>query len=147
MDVLWARSSKTTFTIGELMYRVICLAVCLSFVPALAQNDAPFPEPTQNPNATFRVFRTQNIFTLLKLDTRTGQVWQVQWSLDDHNRFTVPINQAALLPKQVTIFKPGRFTLTPTENIHTFVLLDEEDGRTWQIQWGDESHRAIVPIP
>ena len=129
------------------MYRVILLAVCLSFVPAFAQSDAPFPEPTQNPNAIFRVFRTQNIFTLLKLDTRTGQVWQLQWSFDEDNRFTAPINKAALLPKNVTIFKPGRFTLTPTANIHTFVLLDEEDGRTWQIQWGDESHRAILPIP
>ena len=129
------------------MYRIILLTLCLSFVPAVAQIDAPFPEPTQNPDATFRVFRTQNIFTLLKLDTRTGQVWQLQWSLDANNRFTVPINEAALLPKQVTNFKPGRFTLTPTANIHTFVLLDAEDGRTWQIQWGDEGHRTIVPIP
>ena len=129
------------------MYRIILLTLCLSFVPAVAQIDAPFPEPTQNPDATFRVFRTQNIFTLLKLDTRTGQVWQLQWSLDANNRFTVPINETALLPKQVTNFKPGRFTLTPTANIYTFILLDEEDGRTWQIQWGDEGHRAIVPIP
>jgi hypothetical protein len=129
------------------MYRAILLVLCLLSVPAVAQNDAPFPEPAQNPNANFRVFRTQNIFTLLKLDTRTGQVWQLQWSLDDKNRFTVPINQTALLPKNVTIFKSGRFTLTPTANIYTFVLLDTEDGRTWQIQWGDESHRAIMPIP
>jgi hypothetical protein len=52
------------------MYRALLLALCLSSVPAVAQNDAPFPEPTQNPSATFRVFRTQNIYTLLKLDTR-----------------------------------------------------------------------------
>lgn len=142
---------KPTFTIGELMYRVILLALCLSSVPTVAQSDVPLPEPTQNPNATFRVFRTQNIFTLLKLDTRTGRVWQLQWSLDESNRFTVPVNQTALLPpataKYPTILKPGRFTLIPTANIHTFVLLDEEDGRTWQVQWGDESHRVIVPIP
>jgi hypothetical protein len=139
---------KLTFTIGELMHRAILLALCLSSVPAIGQNDAPFPEPTQNPNATFRVFRTQNIFTLLKLDTRTGQIWQLQWSIDQNKRFAVPINQTALLPKQVTIFKTGRFTLTPTENVFTFVLLDEEDGRTWQVQWGeDESHRFIEPIP
>ena len=56
------------------MYRIILLTLCLSFVPAVAQNDAPFPEPTQNPDATFRVFRTQNIFTLLKLDTRIESV-------------------------------------------------------------------------
>jgi hypothetical protein len=129
------------------MYRAILLALCLSSVPVVAQNDTPLPEPTQNPNATFRVFRTQNIFTLLKLDTRTGQVWQLQWSLDENNRFVVPINQIALLPKKVADYKSGRFTLSPTPNIHTFVLLDTEDGRTWQIQWGDETHRTIVPIP
>jgi hypothetical protein len=99
----------------------------------------------------FRVFRTQNIFTVLKLNTQTGQVWQVQWSLDDTNRFTAPINSTTLLTPHAgthpTILKPGRFTLTPTANIHTFVLLDQDDGRTWQVQWGDESHRQILPIP
>jgi len=133
------------------MFRAILLTLCLSSVSAVAQNDAPFPEPTQNPDATFRVFRTHNIFTLLKLDTRTGQIWQLQWSLDNNNRSTVPVNQTALLPsgtaKHSTILKPGRFTLTPTENIHTFVLLDEEDGRTWQVQWGNEYHRGIFAIP
>lgn len=133
------------------MYRVILLVLCLSSFPAFAQNDAPFPEPTQNPNATFRVFRTQNIFTVLKLDTRTGQVWQVQWSLDDKGRSTAPINQAPLLhpstEKHPTVLRSGRFTLTPTANIYTFVLLDQEDGRTWQVEWGDKGHRAIMLIP
>jgi hypothetical protein len=133
------------------MYGVLLLVFCLWSVPTLAQNDAALPEPTQNPNATFRVFRTQNIFTMLKLNTRTGQIWQVQWSLDDNNRFTVPTSQAPLLPpstdKHPTVLRSGRFTLTPTENIHTFILLDQEDGRTWQVQWGDEGHRMITPIP
>ena len=144
-------SRKATLMIGEHMHRILLLALCLSPVPAVAQNDAPFPEPTQNPDATFRVFRTQNIFRLLKLDTRTGRVWQLQWSFDEKNRFTAPINQTPLLPigtaKNPIILKPGRFTLTPTSNIHTFVLLDEVDGRTWQVQWGEESQRMIVAIP
>jgi hypothetical protein len=60
------------------MYRAMLLVFFLWAVPVIAQNDAPLPEPAQNPDATFRVFRTQTIFTVLKLNARTGQVWQVQ---------------------------------------------------------------------
>ena len=69
------------------MFRAILLAILLLPFTALAENDAPFPEPTQNPEATFRIFRTQNIFTMLELDTRTGLIWQVQWGFDDKTRF------------------------------------------------------------
>lgn len=31
--------------------------------------------------------------------------------------------------------KPGRFTLYPTQNRYNFILLDQTDGRTWQVQW------------
>jgi hypothetical protein len=133
------------------MYRMILLALCLFAIPAVAQDSPLFPEPTQNPDANYRVFRTKNIHMMLKLNTRTGQIWELQWSFDDNNRFTAPINTAVLVPVGTTehpiVVKPGRFTLTPTENIYTFVLLDQEDGRTWQIQWGDAAHRQIVAIP
>jgi len=33
----------------------------------------------------------------------------------------------------------GRFTLIPTENIWTFILPDQVDGRTWYVQWGENS--------
>jgi len=39
--------------------------------PAVA-TEVPL-EPSQNPAAAFRLFKTQNIYTLLKLDTRTGE--------------------------------------------------------------------------
>ena len=132
------------------MYRIFLLALCLISIPAAALEDFPLPEPTQNPDATFRIFRTQNIFTLLKLDTRTGQIWQVQWGNDDDHRFTVAINRTVLLPagsvERPAILKPGRFTLSPTLNIHVFILLDVEDGRTWAVQWGDAAQRFILAI-
>ena len=41
----------------------------------------------------------------------------------------------------------GRFFLYPTKNIYNFILLDQIDGRTWQVQWSyDENKRIIVPI-
>jgi hypothetical protein len=133
------------------MYRIVLLALCLISIPAAALDDFPLPEPTQNPDAAFRIFRTQNIFMLLKLDTRTGQIWQVQWGNDDDHRFTAVINRTVLIPagtvEHPTLLKPGRFTLSPTWNIHTFILLDEKDGRTWQVEWGDATHRFILAIP
>lgn len=31
-----------------------------------------------------------------------------------------------------------RFTLYPTKSIYTFILLDQLDGRTWQVQYMEE---------
>ncbi|HEV3218228.1 MAG TPA: hypothetical protein VGZ48_00545 [Candidatus Acidoferrales bacterium] len=43
---------------------------------------------------------------------------------------------------------PGRFTLYPTENIYNFLLLDQIDGRVWQVQWNWDSpaKRFVLPI-
>jgi hypothetical protein len=129
---------------------IILLLLCCTIASAKGQSEQYLPEPTQNPDAAYRVFRTENVYTLLKLDTRTGQIWQVQWG-DEKHRFTAPISLAILAPvgssEAKTVLKPGRFTLCPTPNIHTFLLLDQEDGRTWQIQWGDDGYRFAVPIP
>jgi hypothetical protein len=40
--------------------------------------------------------------------------------------------------------KPGRFTLYSTENIYNFMLLDQEDGRSWQVQWSIEQEKRLI---
>lgn len=95
-------------------------------VVALYSADDPIIEPSQRTDATFRWFRTQNIFNFLELDTRNGRVWQVQWNSDVNNRIVSPINSTGLANES----KPGRFTLYPTSNIFTFMLLDQERGHT-----------------
>jgi hypothetical protein len=101
----------------------------------------PILTPTQNPDSPYRLFNTQNIYTLLKLDTSSGRIWQVQWGDKDH-RLTSPLNELAL----VSDGKPGRFTLYPTTNIFTFILLDQEEGDAWHVQWGEEEDRFIKYI-
>ena len=129
---------------------MILLVLVLSVISSVGQ-EAPLPEPTQNPDVPFRLFRTKNIYTSLKLDTRFGLIWQVQWALDNDHSLVAPINREILVslgtPQHPLTPKSGRFTLYPTENIYTFVLLDQEDGRTWQVQWGDEKQRAIFALP
>lgn len=119
----------------------VAIAVLLLFTLQVMAQDAR-PEPTQNPTAAFRLFNTTNVYMLLKLDTRDGgRIWQVQWGDKDH-RFIEPLNPAPL----VAGGKTGRFTLYPTSNIYTFVLLDQETGSAWHVQWGKVTERFLLPI-
>src|SRR5262245_34631048 len=102
------------------MRRGLLVALTLCMFASLALAQEPRPEPTQNPNVPYRLFKTFNIYTFLKLDTRDGRLWQVQWG-DKEHRFTEVINSIAL----VSDGKVGRFTLYPTSNIYTFILLDQ----------------------
>lgn len=121
-------------------FAVLALYVILLTSPALAWDANVIPEPAQRTDAPFRLFRTSNVYTFLKLDTRIGQVWQVQWNGEPRERSVFPINVTPLTDGG----KPGRFTLYPSSNIFTFILLDQEDGRQWQVQWGTQSSQRFV---
>ena len=93
----------------------------------------------------YTLYKTDNIYTLLKLDTRTGLIWQVHWSIDENksDRIVLPLSTEILSLDT----KDGRFALFPTTNMYNFVLLDTFDGRTWQVQWSfKEENRVIIPI-
>ena len=94
---------------------------------------------------TYRLFPTQNMWTFLKLNTRNGQMWQVQYDVKGDNRHETYLS---LLPLVTTENETnGRFTLYPTQNIYTFILLDRLDGKVWQVQWSMEfEKRGIIPI-
>ena len=96
-------------------------------------------------DAVYRLFPTQNMYTFLKLDTRNGKIWQVQWDTDSTYRFVTVLSETALVYKEEE--KNGRFTLYPTTNIYNFILLDQLDGKTWQVQWSQKKeNRGIMPI-
>ncbi|WP_316832801.1 hypothetical protein [Pedobacter aquatilis] len=84
------------------------------------------------------------MYTFIKLNTRNGQMWQVQWGLEDKYRFENTLSDVVRVSKEEE--KNGRFFLYPTTNIYNFVLLDQISGRTWQVQWGKEDSRAVIPI-
>ncbi len=99
----------------------------------------------QKMDAAFQLYSTQNHSTLLMLDTRDGRIWQVHWSIkEDSYTGTIPINSKSLAGQN----KPGRFTLYPTTNVWNFILLDQDNGRTWQCQFAvnDPKARFIQPI-
>ena len=92
----------------------------------------------------YRLFETTNIWTFILLDTATGRAWQVHYSTSENPTARILINEYSLLPEGATL-KNGRFTLYPTHNMHTYLLLDREDSRIWQLQWSLESeYRGII---
>ena len=90
----------------------------------------------------FKLFKTDNIYNLINLDTATGRTWQVQYRTNSTDSMTVPIDDTSLL-LNYEIEKSGRFDLYPTSNMYTFILMDTETGRTWQIQWSTEASRRF----
>jgi hypothetical protein len=95
--------------------------------------------------SNFRLFPTTNMWTFIKLDTRNGLMWQIQYSLNSEGRMVTSLNLDPLisLDKEVK----DRFTLYPTQNMYNFILLDQISGKTWQVQWSiDYINRHITPI-
>ncbi|MBO8465434.1 MAG: hypothetical protein IAB93_05495 [Bacteroidetes bacterium] len=125
---------------------LITLVLSLSIYSlSLAQDNNTTITGQDNPNATYRLYPTTNVWTFLKLNTQDGRIWQVQYDVKDNNRFEVYLNLTPLAFGSEK--KNGRFTLYPTQNIWTFILLDTINGKTWQVQWSQESEkRFIIPI-
>jgi hypothetical protein len=107
------------------------------------------PQPTeieydmQRLDARFRVFKTRNIWNTLHLDTQTGQLWQVQIALKDEDRVKTVLNKDVLAS---TGSRPGRFTLYSSRNMYQFILLDQDNGRVWQVQWSIDGNSGFWPI-
>ena len=82
----------------------------------------------------YKLYQTENIYTLLQLDTKTGMIEQVQWSLDSENEGSVTINNDDL--NYGFGHGSGSLELYPTKNMYQFILLDKTSGRKWHVQWG-----------
>jgi len=186
----------------------------LLILPVLCfgQIDVPIQNISVDSNVRYRLFATKNMYTFIKLDTRNGLMWQVQWSTKGSSyRYESVLNEIkfAKSVKEITeletedykedsaywvkrkvewhkrksdstlteedyptdeeldrwlkpkpleesikraleiyeIERNGRFFLYPTTNIYNFILLDQIDGRTWQVQWNTEkSDRMVLRI-
>ena len=122
----------------------LCL---MSFIPTKAQTSTSNTKTTvasPDSNVNFRLFQTNNRWTFLKLDTRTGEIKHVQYSTDGE-AMQYDLNNMPLAEGEDA--KPGRFFLYPTENTFNFILLDQIDGRVWQVQWNiDRDKRGIWRI-
>lgn len=124
---------------------IVWLAFFATFsIYAQMESNTKNTTPSTDANVNFRLFQTNNRWTFLKLDTRTGIIVHVQYSTDG-KAMQYPLNSIPLAEGDEA--KPGRFFLYPTENTFNFILLDQIDGRVWQVQWNiDEENRIVWRI-
>jgi hypothetical protein len=116
-----------------------------TFSFAQTTSEVPVQIVSSDSAVTYRLFSTRNMYTFIKLDTRNGKMWQVQWSNKGKEyRSESTLSDISQVNKDEE--KNGRFFLYPTTNIYTFILLDQIDGRTWQVQWGKEDERLVIRI-
>ena len=92
---------------------------------------------------TYQLFPTENTWALIKLNTRNGKIWQVHYSISaDGFEGELSINRYSLVLPEDEI--NGRFTLYPTQNMFNFILLDQIDGKTWQVQWNNDADNRLI---
>lgn len=125
---------------------ITLLTIAIISLSCFAQSSSSkLPKYSENPSAKFQLYPTQNMWNFIKLNTQTGEMWQVQYAIHhNNNRLGVVLNDIVLVSAGDEKVN-GRFTLYPTENMYTFILLDTIDGRCWQVQWSNQSsNRGIV---
>ena len=119
----------------------------LASVTAFAQStsEAPIQNISTDSTVVYRLFSTRNMYTFIKLNTRNGQMWQVQWGTESKYQYETSLSDISRVNKDEE--KNGRFFLYPTTNRFNFILLDQIDGRVWQVQWSTEVNlRMVDPI-
>lgn len=75
---------------------------------------------------TYKLYQTDNIHNQLKLNSKTGEVYQIQ---NDGQTFLV---KESITPNND---KANRYILEKTKNIWTYILLDQFSGKLWQCQF------------
>lgn len=118
---------------------IFALTTMLTFAQSTSQ--PPIQNISTDSTVVYRLFATNNTYNFIKLNTRNGQMWQVQWSLKD-NQFETTLSDISRVTKDSE--KNGRFFLYPTTNTYNFILLDQIDGRAWQVQWNFDAEKRMV---
>jgi hypothetical protein len=86
---------------------------------------------------TYKFYQTDNIHNQLRLNVKTGEVYQIQ---DDGQTFlihpsTTPDNE-----------KSNRYALYKTKNMWTYILLDTFSGKLWQCQYSTKGTEYILSV-
>lgn len=123
---------------------VLISLLMLVMVASVFADTSTVPEYTQNPDAQYRLFKTQNNWVFIKLNTCNGKLSLVQWSTDG-NQLEQVLSDVSLIGKTNEV--PGRFTLYATNNFFNFVMLDTYTGLVYQVQWStDGKSNMVIPI-
>lgn len=89
---------------------------------------------------TYRIYPTQNVWYFIKLNTQTGQMWQIEFDQRKTNQQEIPLNSLSLVEKPDEV--DNRFTLYTTNNSWNFLLLDQINGNLWQFNWSTKPGKS-----
>lgn len=90
--------------------------------------------PNSESEGRFELFKTQNMWTFIMLDTFSGQLWQCQYTVDgSDNRFCIVIN-----PYSLSSTESRKFTIQPLTSMFQYYLINEDDGEMWKFQWSTQ---------
>lgn len=128
--------------------RFFTLAFVLFTIISFGQNQLKTTNTVQqkqiSENAIYQLFPTDNYWTFIKLDTRNGKMWQVHFTIsDDGYQGELILNSSSLLMSDEVEVK-DRFTLYKTNNMYNFILLDQINGKTYQVQWNSDKEKRFV---
>ena len=100
---------------------------------------------SQHTAPCYKLYPIDNMWTFLELETFSGRIWQVQYSVEGSTkRFKTILNEDSLLPLFDTEEFAGRFELYKTQNMYNFILLDTSNGNTWQVQWSQKAENSGI---
>lgn len=71
-------------------------------------------------------------------------MWQVHFTIsNDGYQGELILNPNSLVWTEEEMIN-GRFTLYPTNNIYNFILLDQINGKAYQVQWNSDKDKRFV---
>jgi len=118
-------------------YIILAITILLN-MSLLAQmkiekNQNDLYQKNENFIKTYRIFPTVNMWYFIKLNTRNGQMWQIQFDQKETKQLDTPLNSLSLVKKEYEV--DNRFILYPTKNNWNYLLLDQINGKIWQLNW------------
>ena len=132
---------------NKILFIIIGIAGIFCSCTQIEQQDEIEPKQECVEVPTYKLYPTQNMWNFLKLNTSTGQISIVQFTVNEEDkRFEYTLNDIPLIAPG-EILTPGRFELTETQNRWNYILLDQVSGAAYQVQWSfEEDKRFVIPI-
>ena len=96
------------------------LAICFGTCMLFAQEKLQFHAVNHNNDSLvrYKLYSTFNVWTFLKLDTRTGTIYQVQYTKDEGKNFQTYLGTPGFIGYESDTIN-GRYELYPTSNNYT----------------------------
>ena len=119
---------------------ILLAAVVMTAAAIVTQEQIKFKDVNHETGSSLRykLYPTFNMWTYLKLDTRTGRVTMLFFSVDnpnDEGEIYVGIPMEVYTGNEAI---NGRYELYPPTNLWTFLMIDQINGNTYHIQWSNK---------